>query len=169
MMFISLEEMSWGQRIFGLSTPDWFQQHNTQREISVHNLGPVQRVLHLLYALVGFLFSFGWIPVKCVSSIRTLTADVQTTIFLFSPKWYLMLYFVPTTFIYSYFLLTTNMGRKVTHLFGLKTVVIGNFVLWRDQEPAEFLLSLGFLLFVTAIVMRLRYISKSEEGQVLKD
>jgi len=161
MMFISLEEISWGQRIFGLSTPDWFQQHNTQREINVHNLGPVQRGLHLLYALVGFLFSFGWIPVKYASSIRTLTADVKTTIFLFSPKWYLMLYFLPTTFIYSYFLLTTNVGRKVTHLFGLKNVVIGNFVIWRDQEPAEFLLSLGFLLFVTAIVMRLRYISEN--------
>ena len=82
MMFI-IGEISWGQTIFGLSTPDWFQQHNTQREINVHNLGPVQRGLHLLYALVTFLFSFGWIPVKYASSIRTLTADVKTTIFLF--------------------------------------------------------------------------------------
>jgi hypothetical protein len=161
MMFVSLEEISWGQRIFGLSTPDWFQQHNTQREISVHNLGPIQRVLHLLYALVGFLFSFGWIPIKYVSSVRTLRPDVKATISFFTPQWYLMLYFVPTTFIYSYFLLTTNLGRKVTRLFGLKSVVIGNFLIWRDQEPAEFLLSLGFLLFFTAIVMRLGYISEN--------
>ena len=60
-----------------------------------------------------------------------------------------------------YFLLNYKRGPKVTHLFGLKNVVIGNFVIWRDQEPAEFLLSLGFLLFVTAIVMRLRYISEN--------
>jgi hypothetical protein len=32
------EEISWGQRLLGLSTPDWFAEHNRQGEINLHNL-----------------------------------------------------------------------------------------------------------------------------------
>ena len=167
LMFVSLEEISWGQRFFLISTPEWFQQHNTQREINVHNLKPVQHVLHLLYVLVGALFSFGWIPANYISSGRRLRLDVKTIILLFSPRWYLMLFFVPTTIIYIYFLLTTNIGQKILYLFGCKAIQIGNFVIWGDQEPAELLLALGCLLFVTSIMMRLRYISDDGGSRTL--
>ncbi len=32
------EEISWGQRIFGLETPDFLKEHNVQEEINIHNL-----------------------------------------------------------------------------------------------------------------------------------
>jgi hypothetical protein len=32
------EEISWGQRLLGLSTPEWFAEHNRQGEINLHNL-----------------------------------------------------------------------------------------------------------------------------------
>ena len=32
------EEISWGQRIFGIETSDFFQQHNAQRETNLHNM-----------------------------------------------------------------------------------------------------------------------------------
>jgi len=32
------EEISWGQRLFHLNTPDWMQEVNVQREINIHNL-----------------------------------------------------------------------------------------------------------------------------------
>ena len=32
------EEISWGQRLFGLQTPEWFAKHNRQSEINLHNL-----------------------------------------------------------------------------------------------------------------------------------
>ncbi|PLX51174.1 MAG: hypothetical protein C0613_00795 [Desulfobulbaceae bacterium] len=37
------EEISWGQRLFALATPDFFQRHNLQQELNLHNLltGPV--------------------------------------------------------------------------------------------------------------------------------
>lgn len=145
LMFVSMEEISWGQRIFKLNTPRFFQQYNFQGEISIHNLKPVQDKLILLNVLFGYLFSFGWIPAKYISSIRGLRDDVKTAIMLFSPKWYLMLFFIPTTLIYSYFLFFPDHVEK------------GNFVIWRDQEPAELMLALGFLLFVTDAIIRLRY------------
>ena len=33
-----MEEISWGQRVFGIESPDWFLKHNKQGEINVHNL-----------------------------------------------------------------------------------------------------------------------------------
>ena len=41
--YVSMEEISWGQRVLNLSTPDFFQKHNIQNEINLHNLftGPV--------------------------------------------------------------------------------------------------------------------------------
>jgi hypothetical protein len=33
------EEISWGQRLLHLRTPAWFEAHNVQQEINLHNLG----------------------------------------------------------------------------------------------------------------------------------
>ena len=33
------EEISWGQRLLHLATPAWFEAHNVQQEINLHNLG----------------------------------------------------------------------------------------------------------------------------------
>ncbi|MFL5739867.1 MAG: hypothetical protein ACJ75B_06590 [Flavisolibacter sp.] len=32
------EEISWGQRIFGIRSPEYFQKNNTQQELNIHNL-----------------------------------------------------------------------------------------------------------------------------------
>lgn len=36
--FIAGEEISWGQRILGLETTDYFKEHNDQEELNLHNL-----------------------------------------------------------------------------------------------------------------------------------
>lgn len=38
MFFAFGEEISWGQRIFNFSTPEFFMQHNAQQEANLHNL-----------------------------------------------------------------------------------------------------------------------------------
>ena len=38
LFFAAGEEISWGQRIFGLETPEYFQEHNAQQETNLHNL-----------------------------------------------------------------------------------------------------------------------------------
>jgi len=37
-IFCAGEELSWGQRIFSIETPDWLKEKNQQHEINVHNL-----------------------------------------------------------------------------------------------------------------------------------
>jgi hypothetical protein len=37
-LFGAMEEISWGQRIFGIQSPEWFLKHNAQLETNIHNL-----------------------------------------------------------------------------------------------------------------------------------
>jgi hypothetical protein len=37
-LFCAGEELSWGQRIFSIDTPEWLKERNQQHEINVHNL-----------------------------------------------------------------------------------------------------------------------------------
>jgi hypothetical protein len=58
--FAAGEEMSWGQRLFNIELPDFFEKHNYQKEITVHNLVvkdiDVNRVFfgHYLDIISGF-------------------------------------------------------------------------------------------------------------------
>lgn len=38
LFFAAGEEISWGQRIFGITTPEYFKEHNAQQETNLHNL-----------------------------------------------------------------------------------------------------------------------------------
>lgn len=38
LLFGAFEEISWGQRVFGWHSPDWFLRHNAQDETNLHNL-----------------------------------------------------------------------------------------------------------------------------------
>jgi hypothetical protein len=42
MFFIGMEEISWGQQLFGWKTPQNWGQVNAQGETTLHNLGPLQ-------------------------------------------------------------------------------------------------------------------------------
>jgi hypothetical protein len=44
-LLVSLEEVSWGQRIFHLGTPDWVQSINGQEEINFHNVRGMRHIL----------------------------------------------------------------------------------------------------------------------------
>lgn len=147
---VSLEEISWGQRILKIGTPGFFQHYNIQHEISIHNLTPIQKRLHAFYVLVGSIFSFGWIPAGLISLIKRLPYNVRSVIRVFAPRWYLMLYFLPVTLLYHYF--NTRFSGQP-----------GCFVVWRDQEPVEFLLALGFLLYSAACSAPLIHTAANKE------
>jgi len=61
LFFAAGEEISWGQRIFGIKTPEYFQQHNAQHETNLHNLvvgGVKLNKLIFSVLLVGLLAIF---------------------------------------------------------------------------------------------------------------
>lgn len=51
LFFLGMEEISWGQRVFGVETPEFLASRNLQEEINLHNLSSVY-VNRLFYASV---------------------------------------------------------------------------------------------------------------------
>jgi len=141
-LFICLEEISWGQRIFHLSTPQFFEEHNYQKEINLHNFAS-RYLLHGAYIFVGGYGTFGRLIVeKLLPNRFKVFAD------LFVPYWPLITYFFPIFLLYLYY---DYLSALLVALFGshLGWDRLGDsFIIGRDQETAEFILSLGFLLFV---------------------
>jgi hypothetical protein len=134
-----MEEISWGQRIFDIQNPKYFEEHNTQKEISIHNLTTFQHLISELYILISFCGAFSWVIAPWIFGKRKLD-KVQ----LFYPPWYISSYFL-IPFL-GYFFLEWILPLLVTS-FGFEGMAMGNFFVWRDQEPAELILSLGFLIY----------------------
>ncbi len=129
-LFVAGEEISWGQRILNIETPAAILESNTQRELTIHNLESVQHMLHATYMLVGAYGAFLWLlTLPRIASLRTRITPYVV------PRWYLATYFLPVFIFYTHLEIAT----RETAWFQYRNP---------DQEPAEFIMSLGFLLFV---------------------
>ena len=122
-LFVTLEELSWGQRLFHLVSPAYFQRHNFQQEISVHNLSALQSGLHQAYILVGAYGAFAWLLLRRP----------------FAPPWFLMPCFLVPGAVY------------VALTYVDPPHLPGSVLLFRDQEPAEFMLALGCFLWMAEL------------------
>ncbi|MGI9319016.1 MAG: hypothetical protein ACR2QW_16945, partial [bacterium] len=49
LFFVAGEEISWGQRILNIETPLAIIEINSQKELTIHNLKPIQHMLHAIY------------------------------------------------------------------------------------------------------------------------
>jgi hypothetical protein len=144
LFFISMEEISWGQRILGIANPEYFDRHNVQEELTLHNLSYVQPLLRHLYIAIAFYGSFSWILTSVLShkaGFRGISVLDYVT-----PPWYVAPYFFVCFCLYTFLhyvrphVFYTGFGRTLSEEFWF-------FLHWRDEEHAELFLSLGFLFF----------------------
>jgi len=140
LLFISIEEISWGQRLMGFGLPEFFARHNTQNELSIHNLAPIQLALHGIYILIGAYGSFAWILARHIEP--RLNENRRQLVSYLAPDWFISPYFFFT--LLTYILLESNRPGE------------GSFLKWKDQEIAELLLSLGFLILVLSNHLKLK-------------
>ncbi len=145
LFFVSMEEIGWALKIFNAPVPDYFKVHNIQSEVSLHNLPSVRWYVNEAYILLGFFCAFLWIIVpKRIKAI-----DPDTTGYLI-PDRSLIGYFLPVFALYAYFVYLSGI---LVHLTGVNAFHIGfmngpYIIDFIDQEPVEFLLTLGILIFV---------------------
>ena len=64
MFFIAGEEIAWGQRLLGLTTPEELDEVNKQGEITVHNIGNVLFFINLVFMLIGLGGMVAWLANK---------------------------------------------------------------------------------------------------------
>jgi hypothetical protein len=65
-ILICFEEISWGQRIFDIETPEVMKSKNYQGEMNFHNLfNPYYNVFYPLFGMFLFMVCLlGWIPIR---------------------------------------------------------------------------------------------------------
>lgn len=128
LIFIAGDEISWGQRLFGVETPQNISQVNSQQETNIHNLYPVLPFTRLFYILLGFYGAFSHFLLPALK-------NVTYRDFFIVPN-YLFLYFFPIGF---YNLLFTD---ELKRPFGE----------W--SEVTELYFYAGMLVFITFIYFR---------------
>jgi hypothetical protein len=143
-LFICLEEVSWGQRILGVSSPEAFEEYNRQGEINLHNFAG-RYALHAAYILVGAYGAFAHLFIP-----QRLPKRSKRVSLLFIPDALLFFYFFAVFALYTYYdylspLLVALFGPQFGWEFGRGGE---RFMIAKDQEAAELLLAIGFLLFV---------------------
>ncbi len=82
---IAGEEISWGQRIFNISTPENLAERNTQGELNIHNHELIFGYVYRLYLTVSGYAATAWI-VKLLILDRFFK-NWQRTYSLFIPNW----------------------------------------------------------------------------------
>ncbi len=90
---IAAEEISWGQRIFNIDTPEHLKEVNTQKELTIHNnvhIFPYVYVIYFLVNLYGLLSWFGYSFAK-----KYLSSFMNFLIRLITTRWFLFVLFIP--------------------------------------------------------------------------
>ena len=139
LFFIAMEEISWGQRIFSVPTSGLFMKYNYQKEMNFHNIEgfPIDN----LYIIIGLYGAFSRFIIP-----KKIKIKYGSTVDLFVPDYHLFFYFFVVGILYLYY---SHLSSIAVNLFGdWAGWGKGHFIRGKDQEPAEFLLSCGFLLFV---------------------
>ncbi len=135
LLFIGLEEISWGQILIGWQSPEFFQTYNSKEEITIHNLEWFKNYVNAAYILIGFIGSFSW----CIfQKNRRYSERYNNFVKYFIPSWFLSSFFYPSLIIFA---ILEYMNR------------FGSFVL-KEEEPVELILSLGFCFFIVTNFFR---------------
>lgn len=131
--FIAFEEISWGQRILNIETPESIASNNAQGELTVHNLAALQLKMHFAYIAIG---------VYGISS-RFLLKKIL-------PKQYLKLrIFTPDYFLFPYFFFAIVFWYFASYQVSSLSFMAGKIVpVWRWQELFEMYVAMAFFFYV---------------------
>jgi hypothetical protein len=132
-VFVALEEISWGQRIYSFSSSKFFLFHNIQGETNVHNLTVFQPYLHGVYIVVAGMLT----ALSLVAGNR-----LRERVWFLIPGRRLVFYFLPVFAFYSW--------------FEWNRLVKGIYIYPYDQELCEAVFALGAFLFMLQILIEQR-------------
>ncbi|WP_394730164.1 hypothetical protein [Altererythrobacter sp. GH1-8] len=147
MFVIGMEEISWGQRVFGIASPEFFVTANRQQELNLHNLGHNKAFLDAAYLVVTFYAMTArlWVPRLLAAFQNGRFASLGR---LVSPPAFLLPYFLVPFLLYLYYVNVPFLKEAFGEHWGYGYIPEqGYFMISRDQEPAECILALGFLFF----------------------
>lgn len=140
MFLVGMDEISWGQRLFGINTPQILEYINAKDESNFHNLSSFP--LHEAFIVVGFYGAFSRLILT-----PPLGKRYPKFVDLLTPPYALCLYFFIPLALYAYFEFILRYTELGPSLQWHEYLANKHFITGKDQEPIELLLSFGFLLF----------------------
>ncbi len=128
LFFVAGEEISWGQRLLMIETPEQLAERNLQEEITVHNIDTLFGLVYRGYMIIGLLGSSLWVVKRVVYSY--LNKSCKLLFDTLVPNWYLFIYFI-IAFIYNFnrIYISKSIGESLI------------------EEPMEMILMFGIFLF----------------------
>lgn len=132
------EEISWGQRIFNLGTPDYLKAINVQNEITLHNIGSISIFSNAFFFLTVIFFIL--VPYVRVRN----TGFRQFTDFYAMPNPNIHVVIVYCISLGIWFIIGVRFGTLGFHPFSFYAE---NYYTQMDDEIFEFLAAYSFLCF----------------------
>lgn len=133
LLFTAGDEISWGQRIFGVASPEYFLKTNAQNEVTIHNHRSIHGETPYAFAAVGAYGAFAFLFAKVFSGFLKKHKKFLVLI----PGWFLFPYFF-AGFFYNFY---TKLGDHT----------IGNY-----SEPTELMLYLGVFFYLLVLFESLK-------------
>jgi len=136
LIFVAGEEISWGERLFGIEAPYIFDgetklpvlNYNVQSEMNIHNFKAFHKRVGYMYLAIGAYACFAWVLLCIANKVFKFKKSIRKYLPFFTVPPYLVLYFFP---------LAINLLPR--RELGIAP---------QDYEMAEFLLSLGVFICV---------------------
>ena len=125
--FVGMEEISWGQKLLGFESSEFFQTYNSQEEITLHNLVWVNEYMDKGVMFAGLLAGISWLFYSLISKFKSN---------------YRIKYIIPRWFLSSFFLIV------FLFFYLIEYIQTWNSTIATFQEAVELIFSLGCLCFI---------------------
>lgn len=125
LIFVAGDEISWGQRILGIMTPEYIGRTNAQNEITIHNNMAVHGKVQLLFLAAGLYGSVMFLIYKYFKK----TLDRFKYFYVLVPPAYLFPFFF-AGFLYNFI------------------ISLGDHTIGAWSEPTELMLYLGVFFYM---------------------
>ena len=145
--FVGMEEISWGQKLIGFESTDFFQNYNSQKEITLHNLIWVNEYLDKGLMFVALIGGMSWLTYTLVSRAK---------------HNYRVKFVIPRWFFASFFLIVSLFFYLVEY------IAIWNADIENFQESVELIFSLGGFSFILSNFFALDKLSQ-EKNDISKE
>lgn len=123
---IAGEEISWGQRILGIDTPEKIRDVNTQGELNLHNNAFLFSYVYFGYFLANVYGLVSWLVYKVLK--EKLQGFWNLTLRLMTSRWYLLFLFLPNL------------------VYVVLRFMYGNAVIDESEELSELYLALAVMI-----------------------
>ena len=151
---VAMEEISWGQRILGFESGDFFSSNNTQQETNLHNLISGEYLNLVIYSLIYIFFIFLPLAVYFYPNLGSNSPSIREKIAIYLPSIHNMLMFCFASSLQAYFLSRTLAD---TIFLWLATLIILILLISKKKYRNKFQLLHFSLVLLACIIFALSY------------